>query len=77
MPLGYISTGMVDRFSALLMCLMAWRLMPVDRNPFHPCYIDCIYVDVDVDRVLCYHDSLSNWVSAAHQSKGTVIVTES
>ena len=33
----YISTGMVDRFSALLMSLIALRLMLVHQNPFQPC----------------------------------------
>ena len=36
--MGYISTGMGDRFSALIMSLMALQLALVDRNPFRPCF---------------------------------------
>ena len=36
--MGYISTGMGDRFGALLVSLMALRRALVDRNPFLPCY---------------------------------------
>ena len=37
--MGYVRTGMGDRFSVLLMSLMALQLMLVDRNPFQPCVI--------------------------------------
>ena len=37
--MGYVSTGMGDRCSALLMSLMALRLALVDRNPFQPCLV--------------------------------------
>ena len=36
--MGYISTGMGDRFSTLLMSLMALQLVLVDQNPFWPCF---------------------------------------
>ena len=36
--MGYVSTGMGDCFSALLMFLLALRLTLVDRNPGRPCY---------------------------------------
>ena len=36
--MGYVSTGMGDRFSALLQSLMVLRLALVDQNPFRPCY---------------------------------------
>ena len=32
--MGYVSTGMDDRFSALLQLVMALRLAVVDQNPF-------------------------------------------
>ena len=35
--MGYVSTGMGDRFSALLLSPMALQLTLVDRNPFQPC----------------------------------------
>ena len=35
----YISTEMGDRFSALLVSLMALRIALVDRNPFWPCFV--------------------------------------
>ena len=34
-----VSTWIGDRFSALLVFLMALQLAPADRNPFHPCYL--------------------------------------
>ena len=37
--MGYISTGMNDLFSALLVSLMALWLTLVDRNPFRPYYV--------------------------------------
>ena len=37
--MGYLSTGMADRFGALLVSLMALWLALVDQNPFLPCYI--------------------------------------
>ena len=36
--MGYISTGMGYRFSALLVSLMTLRLGLVDQNPFWPCF---------------------------------------
>ena len=36
--MGYVSTGMGDHLSALLMSLIALRLALVDRNPFWPCF---------------------------------------
>ena len=39
--MGYISTGMGDRFSGLLVSLMALRLTLVDRKPFWPCFFVC------------------------------------
>ena len=35
--MGYISAGMGDHFSALLVSLMALQFMLVDQNPFRPC----------------------------------------
>ena len=35
--MGYIGTGMGDRFSALPLSLKALRLALVDCNPFRPC----------------------------------------
>ena len=35
--MGYVSTGMGDRLSALLVSLMALQHTLVDRNPFRPC----------------------------------------
>ena len=32
--MGYVSTGMGDRFSALLVSLMPLQLVLVDQNPF-------------------------------------------
>ena len=40
--MDYISTGMDDHSSALLLSLMALQLTLIDRNPFRPCYI-CIH----------------------------------
>ena len=37
--MGYVSTWMGDRFSALLVSLMALLLMLVDQNLFWPCFI--------------------------------------
>ena len=37
--MSYISTGMGDRFSVLLVFLMALRLILVDQKPFWPCYL--------------------------------------
>ena len=34
MAMGYVSIGMGDHFTALLLSLMALRLKPVERNPF-------------------------------------------
>ena len=36
MAMGYVNTWMGDRFSALLMSLMALQLTLVDQNPFQP-----------------------------------------
>ena len=36
--MGYLSTGMGDRFGAVLVSLVTLRLMLVDRNPFRPCF---------------------------------------
>ena len=36
--MGYLSTGMGDCFSALLVSLMALWLALVDRQPFRPCF---------------------------------------
>ena len=36
--MGYVSTWMGDRFSALTQSLMALQLVLVDRNPFQPCF---------------------------------------
>ena len=36
--MGYVSTGMGDRFSALLVSLMSLQLVLVDQNPFQPCF---------------------------------------
>ena len=38
MAMGYISRGMGDRFSALLVSLMALLHMLVDQNSFQPCF---------------------------------------
>ena len=35
--MGYVSTGMGDRFGALLVSLMALRLTLIDQNPFWSC----------------------------------------
>ena len=37
--MGYISTGTGDRFSVLLVSLMAVLLALVDKNPFQPCFV--------------------------------------
>ena len=37
--MGYVSTGMGDCFSALVVSLMALRHVLVDRKPFRPCYL--------------------------------------
>ena len=39
MAMGYISTGMDDRFNALLVSVMAFQLALVNQNPFQPCCI--------------------------------------
>ena len=36
--MGYVSTGMGDRLSALLVSLMVLQLALVDRYPFQPCF---------------------------------------
>ena len=36
--MGEVNTLMGDRFSALLVSLMALQLTLVDRNPFRPCF---------------------------------------
>ena len=36
--MGYISTGMGDHFSALLVSPMTLQLVLVDQNPFQPCF---------------------------------------
>ena len=36
--IGYVSTGMGESFSALLVLLMALWLALVDQNPFWPCF---------------------------------------
>ena len=40
----YVSTGMGDRFGAVLVSLMALRLTLVDRNPFQPYYLSHIVI---------------------------------
>ena len=37
--MGYVSSGMGDHFSALLVSLMALWLALVDQNPFWPCFV--------------------------------------
>ena len=37
--MGYVSTGMGDRFSAVLVSLMALGLALVDQKPFWPCLL--------------------------------------
>ena len=39
---GYVSTGMGNRFSALYLSLMDLRLTLVDQNPFRTCFLICI-----------------------------------
>ena len=53
--MGYISTWMGDRLSALLMSLMAVRLMLVDRNPFRACYITGRLVKGYQDMKVCLY----------------------
>ena len=36
--MGYVGTGMGDRFGERLVSLMALRLALVDQNPFRPCF---------------------------------------
>ena len=46
--MGYVSTGMGDHFSALLMPLMALRLGLVDPSPFQPCFVQLFLVSIPV-----------------------------
>ena len=40
--MGYVRTGMCDRFHTLIVSLMALRLALVDQNPFHHCFIEIV-----------------------------------
>ena len=56
--MGYVSTWMGDRFSALLVSLMALQLMLVDQNPFRPCFCPICMVYLTVLMSLWFSVSL-------------------
>ena len=67
--MGYISTGMGDRFSALLLCLTALR--QEGRNPFWPClFCVCIFY---MDLEMYFIEAISRTIFITYRDTLTVI----
>ena len=74
--MGYVSTWMGDLLSALLVSLMALRLMQVDQNHFWPCYILILHFSnqMSLFQMSQFHENPHQWQMLKAYPSGTLAV---